>query len=184
MSVKSFDDLVSIYQNSKISIHIPQIQVRRALPYRVFDIMASDSMLIFPMEEGSEVFKIFGDQPPFPLYRDADHLRQLCIQYLENEEARQAVVKACQDVMAAGFDFSDRVEFIESICGITESPASGRGVIKKISYVKSLKPTAYVSEVVRSTARAIIDSMLERMPLRLKFYVSLKLESIISQNWF
>ena len=40
--IKTHEELVAVYQQSKISVNIVQLQSVRSLPYRFFDIMASD----------------------------------------------------------------------------------------------------------------------------------------------
>ena len=110
--IRNHSQLVDIYQTSKISINIPQIQVESALPYRVFDIMASDSLLITKYHPDSDAYVFFGKDFPAPMYKDVPHLKELCHFYLNNEDARKEIVKKCNLLISKGFSFDERVEDI------------------------------------------------------------------------
>ncbi len=107
--VATHADLRRIYDASKISINVPQSHVsQEAIQYRVVDIMASNALLITHRSTPSDLYRIFGDDCPVPTYGDVDELERLCAHYLQNEDERLALVKACNALVREGFSFRDR----------------------------------------------------------------------------
>ena len=109
--------LVEVYQRSKISINISHNQAVNGLPYRIFDIMASDSMLITNYRKDSDIFLLFGNDFTIPMYRDDKELRREVKHYLDNEDERLQIVKECQKAIAHGFSFAERVKQFYEIAG-------------------------------------------------------------------
>lgn len=109
-SLSSRKDLCNVYNSSKISIHISQAQVPGTLSYRIFDIMKSNSLLMLPYSEKSDALIFFNEGCPVPMYRDLDHLYELCDYYLKNEEERLELVEKCNNLVATGFSFQDRAK--------------------------------------------------------------------------
>ncbi|RME60799.1 glycosyltransferase family 1 protein [Candidatus Parcubacteria bacterium] len=115
--IKTREQLVSLYQRSKIAINISHHQADAGLPYRIFDIMASNALLITEYHEDSDLFRLFGKDMPVPMYSSAQELRDLCSYYLNNENERKALVKRCNDLVSRGFSFKDRVRDFVDIVG-------------------------------------------------------------------
>src|SRR5581483_11812238 len=87
--VKTREQLAAVYRRSRIAVDVPHVQAVGGLPYRVFDILASPALLITEYREDSDLFRLFGDDVPVPMYRDPVELRSLVRFYLDNEEARR-----------------------------------------------------------------------------------------------
>ncbi len=107
--------LVEVYQRSKISINISHNQAVDGLPYRIFDIMASDSLLITNYRKNSDIFLLFGKDFPIPMYRNKEELREKVKYFLENEDERVQIVKKCQQAVSEGYTFNDRVKIFFEI---------------------------------------------------------------------
>ena len=134
--VKKHQDLMNVYNSSKICINISQVQSGGALPYRVLDILASNAMLITKYNEKSDAFRIFGKDCPIVMYKNLDDLEHLCRYYLEHEEERVEIVKKCNAMLESGFSFRDRCIDILKIGGINKFPDN---VLGKIEYISSYK---------------------------------------------
>jgi spore maturation protein CgeB len=115
--VSSFEDLVSVYQSSRISVSIPQLQVGTGLQYRVFDIMASDSLLITKFFKNSDLYRVFGKTCPVPTYKSPEELEKLCSHFLAHEKERRDLSKACRDLIGENLTFSSRVKEIFDVLG-------------------------------------------------------------------
>ena len=99
---------MDVYDNSLISINIPQINAKTGLQYRVLDIMASRALLITRHVPGSDLEVIFGKDHPVPTFRTHEELVRLVDHFLSNEAERQTLVRECNQLVASGFSFVDR----------------------------------------------------------------------------
>jgi spore maturation protein CgeB len=90
----------------------------------VFDIMASPSLLITEHHPNSDLYALFGEDCPVPMYRDFDHLRELCAFYLDNEDERRRVVERCNALVDERFLLRNRLSEMLRLAGI--SPPTGR----------------------------------------------------------
>lgn len=107
-SIKTTPELMGVYQNSKISIDIPNIQNVNALSNRFFDVMGSSSLLITKFQEHSDAWAVFGPDCPIPMYRNLDHLHELCEYFLTHEDERQAIVHRCNELVRHHHSHLDR----------------------------------------------------------------------------
>jgi spore maturation protein CgeB len=121
--VQSFSDAAHIYQHSelcqlydcsKISINIPQTQAATGLQYRIYDILASRSLLITKYIENSDIEFIFGRKSPIVTFTDLDDLYEKCQYYLNNESARIERVLLCNALVTQSFSFRERaIEYLK-----------------------------------------------------------------------
>ncbi len=128
--VRTFEHLVEIYQNSKISISIPQHQVGGGVQYRVLDIMASDALLITKYSTDSDLIRIFGPDCPVPTYHSPSALRDLCEFYIQNEDARLAKVEQCKKLIDEKFTFEYRLREMFDAVGLDYGKAGIGRVIQ------------------------------------------------------
>jgi hypothetical protein len=106
--VSKHQELMDLYNSSKICINIPQIQGGPALPYRVMDILASDSLLITKYHPQSDAYHLFGPDCPIVTYKSQEELENLCAYYMAHDEERQKRVRSCNQLVAKGFSFRER----------------------------------------------------------------------------
>lgn len=102
-------DLCDIYDRSKISINIPQVDAGTGMQYRILDILASKSLLITRHVPNSDLERLFGADSPIVTFTNIDDLHAKCAYYLEHEDERLARVAACNAMVANGFSFRERV---------------------------------------------------------------------------
>ncbi|HEX8572100.1 MAG TPA: glycosyltransferase [Allosphingosinicella sp.] len=121
--IDSYEKLLGVYARSRISVNIPNVQNCAGLAARVFDIMASPSLLITEHHPGSDLYALFGEDCPVPMYRDFDHLRELCAYYLANEAERLRVVERCNALVGERFLLRNRLGEMLRLAGIS-APAS------------------------------------------------------------
>jgi hypothetical protein len=132
--IKTRAQLVLLYQRSKIAVNVSHHQAVNGLPYRIYDIMASNALLITEYREDSDLFRLFGKDMPIPMYRSPLELHELCQYYLENESERIAIVRKCNNLVSQGFLFQDRVKDFFTMTGMPVP--EGVGEVVKIN-VKS-----------------------------------------------
>lgn len=175
---KPVDDratLVDIYQRSRIAINIPHHQAKDGLPYRIFDIMASDALLITDYREGSDLFKIFGDDMPVPMYRNTDELEFLVDYYLNNESERVRLVKKCNKLVSNGFTFEDVALDFYQMIGVEldrDAKCHGKKEIIDVSRFESFSGKLYGFLPSRVKTYSIVFS---RLLLNYLFRVFLKI---------
>jgi spore maturation protein CgeB len=116
--ITSSDQLTETYNKSRISINIPNVQNCAGLAARVLDVMASSSLLITEYHPESDLFTLFGDNCPVPMYRSFDHLREICLYYLEHEAERQSIVRACNRLVDDRFLLRNRLKTMLEAAGI------------------------------------------------------------------
>jgi hypothetical protein len=131
---KKLDDqrsLVAAYQASSITIDAPNLQNRTAISPRVVEAMASGALLIARFHPDSDLYKVFGSDCPVPTYGNLSELRDICKFYSSNETERLRIVGQCNQLVATGFDFKDRVRQVLQFIGF-ERPGSGKEVAFEI----------------------------------------------------
>ena len=125
--------LMEIYNTSKISINAPQVQASSGLAYRVYDVLKSKSLLIIPFNENSDAFNYFGKDCPIPMYKDLDHLYELCEYYLSHEKERKELVVRCNDLVKNGFSFTERAQDYLRIANVAVDNNNSKGEEFKIN---------------------------------------------------
>jgi hypothetical protein len=90
-------------------VNIPNVQNCAGLAVRVFDVMASPSLLITEYHPDSDLIRLFGADCPVPMYKDFGHLRELCRHYLDHEEERLALVAKCNALVGSAFLLPNRL---------------------------------------------------------------------------
>jgi len=127
---KKLDDqrsLVAAYQASSITIDAPNLQNRTAISPRVVEAMASGALLITKFHPDSDLYKVFGSDWPVPTYSNLSELRDTCKFYSSNETERLRIVRQCNQLVATGFDFKDRVRQVLQFIGF-ERVGSGKKI--------------------------------------------------------
>jgi hypothetical protein len=84
----------------------------------VFDVMASPSLLITEHHPDSDLFRLFGEDCPVPMYKSFDHLRELCRHYLAHEDERLARVATCNALVGGASRISSRLSEMLAVAGV------------------------------------------------------------------
>jgi hypothetical protein len=117
--VNSHERLLHTYARSRISVNIPNVQNCAGLAVRVFDVMASPSLLISEYHPDSDLFRLFGRDCPVPMYKSFDHLRELCTHYLNDEEERSRLVRRSNELVGPQFRIRNRLAAMLTVAGIS-----------------------------------------------------------------
>lgn len=106
-----------IYNESKICLSISHPQTRGyAFPWRIYDIMATNSMLI---SSRSDLLNEFTKGiVKIPMYESPYEARELCIKYLKEENLRKDIVAASNEYIEKFGRWKDNFEKIESLIGV------------------------------------------------------------------
>lgn len=167
--ISSHEDIMKIYNKSKICINMSQLQSGAALPYRVMDILASDALLITNYHPQSDAFTIFGKDCPIVMYKSMEELSTLCEYYLAHEDERRGLVVKCNDMVRHGFDFRNRCEDILDLCGLpSEREELSPG---NIYYVNSDEFVFWSSKIkvrLRGIVKKLIKSFFSLLPIALR----------------
>ena len=159
ISLRTHDELMNVYNSSKLCINIPQIQCEKALPFRVLDIMASKGLLITKHHEESDIFDFFGKDCPVVMYKDIDDLERLCRYYLENEEERLALVAKCNALVAKGFSFQERCSDILRIGNVNIPGSSARKGVFRSFVDKYFRKRSKAGRFYKRVRRSLLDQL-------------------------
>ena len=107
--VSSFSEQKDIYNSSRLSINIPQIQAKTGIQYRVLDVMASNALLVTKHVDGSDLEFIFDGRFPVPRVRDCEQLGRYVDHFLNDENERSMLVDACHALLGPQFSFEQRI---------------------------------------------------------------------------
>jgi len=180
--VTEHQQLMNIYNSSKISINSPQTQAGSALQYRVIDIMASNSLLITKYNENSDLFRVFGKDCPVPMYKDLQELEDLCAYYLQHEDERLKLVNKCNALVANGFSFADRCNDIMKIGGVDIDKLSAvkQGKIEQISAKLFFNKSSILKKSTLSFIRRALNKLIR---LTITPYMRQKITNIIKSAY-
>lgn len=106
-----------IYNESKICLSISHPQTRGyAFPWRIYDIMATNGMLI---SSRSDLLNEFTKGiVKIPMYESPYEARELCIKYLKEDNLRKDIVAASNEFIEKFGRWKDNFEKIESLVGV------------------------------------------------------------------
>jgi hypothetical protein len=117
--VDSHRRLMEVYGASRISVNIPNVQNCAGLAARVFDVMASPSLLVTQYHPDSDLVRLFGEDCPVPMYRDLDDLRRICSHFLGNEPERLDLVRRCNLLIGERFALAGRLRQMLALAGLS-----------------------------------------------------------------
>ena len=105
-----------IYNSSKIGISVAHIQANSAFPWRITDIMASNACLVSDYHSD---FDVYFPNIKIPIYSSPAEAREVCKDFLNNENKRLDIVTACQEVIDEKFRFENVLKILEQFSGVT-----------------------------------------------------------------
>ena len=128
-----------IYNSSKISINISHAQAQDGFPWRVFDILASNSCLISDKKDGLIDFcKGYVD---IPMYENPYEARKLCKKLLKDDSLRRDIVNASQKCINDKGRWVHRFRDIQDVIGITlvniQNSVGNISQLKSLDFIKS-----------------------------------------------
>ncbi len=100
-----------IYNSSRISLNISHSQATEGFPWRIMDIMASNSCLVTDRNLGIQLFAKEVDN--LPTYSHPSEAYALCKKILADEPFRQDIVKKSQEVIEKNGRWKHRFELLE-----------------------------------------------------------------------
>lgn len=122
-----------IYNQSKISINISHAQAKEGFPWRVFDIMASNSCLISDKRLGIKQFT--SEYVDIPMYESIHDARELCKRILKDDLWRSEIVTGSQKCINEKGRWSHRFKEIEDRVPVKIVNDENKiGTLKKIDY--------------------------------------------------
>lgn len=129
----SHAELLKIYNGSKICVNLPQVHVDPdAVQYRVIDIMASNALVVTRHSNASDLYRVFGDDCPVPMFQDLKDLERLCVHYLNNDTERRLLVARCNQLVAEGFSFRERAAELLEIAGLQPLASAPPGQLRQV----------------------------------------------------
>ncbi len=103
------DALKTLYESSKISLNISHRQALGGLPYRVFDILRSSSLLLSDSGSKHDFELIFG-KTNLPFYDSIESFRFQIKRLLSDDVLRSDLVAESNELVAKGHTFEDRIK--------------------------------------------------------------------------
>ncbi len=120
--IVSKESIEKIYNTSKINLNVSHAQARGGVPWRVFDAMASNGLLISDYQEDLDL--LFGDELELPVYESPGEARDLCLRFLKDDEHRLELVQASQEAIEKGHRFKHRLEKLSAIVNLNLRPGT------------------------------------------------------------
>ena len=142
--VYSLEQNEDIYNRSKVSISIAHSQNITGYPWRVLDIMASNSCLV--ADHKTDLVQDFGKAVPLQLYNNPVEAHQLCKKILGDDKLRDEIIAASQAEIEKNFRWHHRFKEIEQITGINLTDLEGDGKIHRL-YPQSAFKQKFFEEV-------------------------------------
>ena len=106
------NDCPRIYNQSKININITNIELKTALPVRIFDVGATGSFLL--TDDRLDARECYGEEA-LPIYSDSDDLIAKIHYYLEHEDERRRCAEKLFEITCSKFTFNAAcAELLES----------------------------------------------------------------------
>ena len=119
-----FERMAEVFSQSKIVFNN---SVKDDLNMRVFEAMASGSMLLTDESRGSGLTGLFEDRKHLVIYRNEDELFELVDYYMENDKERENIAEAGMKEVVAKHTYEHRVEEMMDI--ITSFKDRGKTVL-------------------------------------------------------
>ncbi|MBM3695406.1 MAG: glycosyltransferase family 1 protein [Actinobacteria bacterium] len=118
-AVETRRELEDLYNRSKIAISISHIQARGGLPWRVFDALATNCVLVSDQQEDlAELFPGLS----LPTYETPEEARDLCTRLLADDAWRAEVALAGREAVQVGHRFRDRLHRMGEVLGVNLVP--------------------------------------------------------------
>ncbi len=113
--VFSLEDNQFIYNSSKIGINIGHLQAKNGFPWRVFDVMASNSCLV--TEYHGDFAKYFPDLK-LPYFSNTWEARKQCKKLLQDENYRLDIVRKSHEIVENNYRFNNILKIMENYLDI------------------------------------------------------------------
>ncbi len=154
-----------IYNSSKISFNISHTQAVRAFPWRVYDIMATNSCLV--SNYNPTIDRIFSKYVKIPMYETPGEAREICQKILKDELWRKEIVLGSQKAIEETGRFEHRMKDLEGIFGINLFPKK-EGNMETLNHKEHMiavtKPYFIVGRTLIRIMPLFIYHALSKMP--------------------
>jgi hypothetical protein len=148
--IASLQEQQEVYNSSKLSISISHVQAQSGFPWRIFDIMASNSCLVTDYHAD---FEAYCPNIKIPIFNNHYEAREVCKKLLQEENMRKDIVLSCQEIVNKKFRFKNFLDIIECCLNVKlkterlgivrilneEQFLQSRGMQKKITPIQKLK---------------------------------------------
>jgi len=130
-AASSHQDLLRIYNASRISVNLPQSFISESFQYRLLDVMSSNALLVTKRTPEPDLYRVFGPDCPVPMFDSLSELETICAHYLAHEDERRAIVAACNALVTPDFSFRSRCLDYLRLAGVTYQPPCGAPAVRK-----------------------------------------------------
>ena len=113
--VYSLEHNQEIYNRSKIGLNVSHVQAVDGFPWRVLDILSSNSCFV---TDWHDKFKTCFDGLYFPVYHDEYEAREICKMLLRDETARKQIVEDCNKYVCNNYSIDIFLGQLSDISGI------------------------------------------------------------------
>jgi len=120
--VHAHEELLAVYNSSKLSINLPQSFISESFQYRLLDVMSSNALLLTRRTPNPDLFRVFGPDCPVVMFDSLDDLERVCVHYLAHEDERLALVAACNSLVTDDFSFRRRALDYLRLAGVDYTP--------------------------------------------------------------
>lgn len=97
-------ELPKVFRHSKINLNVTLRSIRRGIPLRILDIIASGGFCLTNAQPDLELW--FEEGKSIVTFRNMEDMRRKIHYYLRHEEERKKIIEAGQEVIRNHFDYS------------------------------------------------------------------------------
>jgi spore maturation protein CgeB len=120
--VRTHQELLTVYNSSKLSVNLPQSFISESFQYRLLDVMSSNALLVTRRTPEPDLYRVFGPDCLVAMYDSLAELEAVCAYYLAHEDERAARVAACNALVTEAFSFRSRALDYLRLAGVEFAP--------------------------------------------------------------
>ena len=114
--VDYINQMPKVFALSDININVSLRSIRRGIPQRIIDVIASGGFLMTNPQ--SDLFYFFEDEKNIVTFNDLDDMREKVIFYLAHDDLRKRIIEDGRKVVKEHFDYQNQLKKMFDAVGI------------------------------------------------------------------
>ena len=102
--VDYYKEMPCVFQNSDVNLNITLRSIRKGIPLRVLDVIASGGFLVTNLQE--EMYWFFEEGRSIVTFQGLEEMKEKTLYYLERESERLRIIENGRKIIKETFDFS------------------------------------------------------------------------------
>lgn len=102
--VDYYDEMPCVFRNSNVNLNLTLRSIRKGIPLRVLDVIASGGFLVTNAQE--ELFWYFEEGQSIVTFQDPEEMKDKTLYYLQKDSERSRMIENGRKIIKETFDFS------------------------------------------------------------------------------